>query len=371
MEKRLSRCSLMLACWVLAAHGYQASRCVAFCVCVEFYLLFSLHPSLVLSRSHGTDALHASALHAAVRIENRGVKSVTLSRSTSFRARIAYVAALHRRRTCRQPQTAAAVLVLSQQRQVRSNAQTEWACARSAHARRRRQCRRAASHRSCDSCARLARSRSSSGCDPRPLPAASPRKGLQPIFALGAKGASTSGLSTRGCQAGQYALLVGQQGSMLRVDVRSAVYVERRDTWLCLQVEVDAPSSSGAILTNTSSLYHVAVVATPASPLAVYVNGRRMPDLYLAASPLAEGSQPLDVQYDQWDEGLHALIAPLTAESVAAGSAKGGGSGTGGGGGGAIGSGGGDAPPPPPPPPLHRQGSGTVRFTCWRCTHAR
>jgi hypothetical protein len=139
---------------------------------------------------------------------------------------------------------------------------------------------------------------------------------LQPIFALGEAAAARRGLTAAGCQSGQYALLIGQQGSVLRVDVRAAVYVARRRMWVCLQAEVDSARTGGEIFTSRDDLYHLAVVIRPQEPLAVYVNGKLMPALYLAANPLVDAGQPIDVQYESWSESLHALIAPLMSDGL-------------------------------------------------------
>ena len=141
---------------------------------------------------------------------------------------------------------------------------------------------------------------------------------LQPILALGTAAAGQSGLSATGCQTGQYALMVGQQGSVLRFDVRSAVYVERRRAWVCLQVEVDSARERGEIFSDPTTLHHVAVVVRPHEPLAVYVDGEHMPYLYLAANPLAEGDQPLDVQYADWSDDLRLLLSPSVAVEASA-----------------------------------------------------
>ena len=131
---------------------------------------------------------------------------------------------------------------------------------------------------------------------------------LQPIFALGQ---NTSLHAARGCHDRQYALLIGQEGSLLRVDVGAAVDVRRRATHVCLQAEVDSALASGAVLRDAAKLYHIVVSVAAHAPLTVHVNGIRMPGLFLAANPLAPADQPLDVQFDQWDSALHALVAPV------------------------------------------------------------
>ena len=138
---------------------------------------------------------------------------------------------------------------------------------------------------------------------------------IRPIFALADAAAASTPLSSAGCRDGTYALLIAQQGAVLNVDIRSAVYVRRRGQWVCQQLEVDSMRTSGAVFADPSALYHVAVVVGPGEPLRVYVNGELMPSLYLAANPLAEGTQPLDVQYGMWAPTLHALVAPAHRDS--------------------------------------------------------
>ena len=138
---------------------------------------------------------------------------------------------------------------------------------------------------------------------------------LQPILAFGAPAAASDGLrSADGCRDGQYALMIAQEGSLLRVDLRSAEFVQRRNAWLCLQVEVDSALPSGAVFESAEELYHVVISARPKEPLIVHVNGIQLPDLFLAANPLAEGDQPLDVQYEHWSHDLKLLVAPLLSD---------------------------------------------------------
>lgn len=140
---------------------------------------------------------------------------------------------------------------------------------------------------------------------------------LQPILALGEGSAAVDGILHTGCQSGQYALLIGQQGGSLRVDVRAAVYVQRIRTYVCLQVEVAGKRGDIFPAQPDDSLYHVVVVMRPSQPLAVYVNGVLMPALYLAANPLADGNQPLDVQYADWSTELKCIISPVFAPMFA------------------------------------------------------
>ena len=71
--------------------------------------------------------------------------------------------------------------------------------------------------------------------------------------------------------------------------------------WSCLQVEADEDATGHTIFPPTSlvaaapRLYHVVVVLAPEQPLAVYVDGQRLPFLYLASTDF-DGSVPISPQ---------------------------------------------------------------------------
>ena len=88
--------------------------------------------------------------------------------------------------------------------------------------------------------------------------------------------------------------------------------------WSCLQVEADEDAAGQAIFPlNALSaapprLYHVVVVLAPEQPLALYVDGQRLPFLYFAATDF-DGSVPISPQFSEWGfpRPHSLLLAPL------------------------------------------------------------
>ena len=127
---------------------------------------------------------------------------------------------------------------------------------------------------------------------------------------------AAEGLRSDGCRRGQYGLCSRRLGLSYELTCRRPCTRGHR-SWVCLQAEVDSELASGAILRQRAAIYHVVLVLSAHEPLAVYVNGRMMPNLFLAANPLAEATMPLDVQWESWSRSLRAIVAPLIAADTA------------------------------------------------------
>ena len=142
---------------------------------------------------------------------------------------------------------------------------------------------------------------------------------IRPILAFGAPTAAERGLVRSGCDEGQYALLVAQQGAELRVEIGAALR-GRHGIYSCLQVQADSlPAAEGeeygeAIFRTpeddtllgaagatgpTQKLYHLAIVLAPAQPLRLYLNGDSLESIYLADSDF-DGRLPITPQCVSW-----------------------------------------------------------------------
>ena len=142
----------------------------------------------------------------------------------------------------------------------------------------------------------------------------------RPILAFADSAAAQRGVQRSECDG--KSLLIAQQGGGLRIEVASALRGRRHSahSWSCLFVEADpVESDEGAgeeasVFTSPSALYHLAVVTKVGEPIAVYVNGNRLPDVFAgAAYTMSMADHPIEPQYASWTLSHHLLVAPALA----------------------------------------------------------
>ncbi|KAL3924992.1 MAG: hypothetical protein SGPRY_003760, partial [Prymnesium sp.] len=156
---------------------------------------------------------------------------------------------------------------------------------------------------------------------PRHLPSDYFEAPLQPILAFGPSLAASQGLSRGGCNGGEHSFMIAQQGEELRIEIARSL--RGRDGWSCLRVEADEDADGQLLLppsppsNDLSRPRHVVLVLAPDKPLALFVDGKRIPSLYLAGTSF-DGSLPLDTQFSEWDSSHRILVGALMAHSSSA-----------------------------------------------------